>query len=327
MKILKSIALLILFLNLGLTAYSDTGDLLFPNSMKTPEQRLSEIGGSGAFGLPSFDYGQHPDSPPDFEYTGAGTLASPIFFTIDFLRYLASGLALIVIMYMAVQAVISGGEEEYKTAKTGLFMGVAGFFLIQIADIVVRKIFFGDYGEAFSDQISAKEFASEGTATIRGIIGWINLFLGTVVVFIMVIKGFKLASSAGSDEELGKTKNHLLYAIIGLIIVSLSEIIIRGVVFPEYGERLPSAQMGKQVIVMLTNFLSGFVGIAAFIMLFYSAYRYVIEQGSDSATTRVKNTAIASVIAILLSFSAFAIVNTFINFEEVNPTTTQSISP
>jgi hypothetical protein len=316
MKILKSIVLIILFLNLGLTAYS-------VSSMKTPQERLSEIGGHGGIGLPAFHFGQHPDSPPDYEFTGAGTLSSPIYFVIDFLRYLASGIAILVVVYMAVNVIVNAEEEEYKKAKTGLFMGIAGFFLIQIADVAVKNIFFGEYGEAFEDSLSAKEFASEGAATIRGIIGWVNMFLAAVVVFVIIIKGFTLVAGAGNEEELGKVKNHLIYAVVGLILISLSDIIIRGFVFPNAGQKLPNAEVGKYLIVMITNYLSGFIGFVAFVMLFYSGYRYVIEQGSDTAKTRIKNTAITSVIAILLSFAAFAIVNTFLNFSAIDPTSYQ----
>jgi hypothetical protein len=65
-------------------------------------------------------------------------------------------------------------------------------------------------------------------------------------------------------------------------------------------------------------------------MLFYAGYLYVVKQGSDDAQTRVKNTIIASVIAILLSFAAFAIVNTFINIDSsatATQTTQQITSP
>ncbi|MDX9971345.1 MAG: hypothetical protein RBS56_05605 [Candidatus Gracilibacteria bacterium] len=320
MKILKSLVILFLFLNLGLTAYS--------SGVLTPEERLLQIGGGGENGISSFNYGQHPDSPADFEYQGVGTLSSPIYFAIDLIRYLTSGIALLVVIFMAVKTVVSSSEEDYKTAKTGIFMGIGGFFLIQIADFVVKKIFFGEFGEAFEDSISAKEYATEGASFIRGIIGWVNLFLGTLIVFVIILKGFKLVSSPGSDEELTSTKNHLIYAIIGLILVALSEVIIRGFIFPDAGASLPDAKVGKSIIVLITNYLSGFIGFIAFVMLFYAGYLYVVQQGSDAAQSRVKNTIFASVIAILLSFAAFAIVNTFINIDSApaNTQTTQQIT-
>lgn len=320
MKILKSLVLLLLFLNLGLTAYS--------SGVLTPEERLQMIGGAGANGLPSFNYGQHPDSPPDFEYQGVGTLSSPIYFAIDLIKYLTSGIAVLVVMYLAVKTIVSSTEEDYKTAKTGIFMGIGGFFIIQIADVLVKKIFFGEYGEAFEDAISAKEYATEGSSFIRGIIGWINLFLGTLVVFVIILKGFKLVSSPGSDEELSSTKKHIIYAIVGLILIALSDVIIRGFVFPDAGSSLPDVGVGRGLIVLITNYLSGFIGFIAFIMLFYAGYLYVIEQGSDNAKSRVKNTIIASIIAIILSFSAFALVNTILGFDSdsVSGQSTQQIT-
>ncbi|HLD34689.1 MAG TPA: hypothetical protein VJB62_02395, partial [Patescibacteria group bacterium] len=161
-KLVKGLVLAFLFINLALT--------IAPLCNATD---LMNIGGQT--GLPSFEFGQHPESPVDYEYTGTGALGSTAYFLMDLFKFLMSGIAVVVIIGMGVKMIASGSnEEEVKKIKTGLGVAIAGLILIQFADIIVKKVFFGEYGEFLEDKTSAEEFAKEGTAELRGIIGWVQ---------------------------------------------------------------------------------------------------------------------------------------------------------
>jgi len=283
------------------------------SQIQTPSQRLSEIGGEGEYGISSFNTGQHPDAPADYAAPGVGAITSPIYFGIDLFKYIISGIALIVIAIMAVKLIVGGSEEEYSNAKNGLIMGLLGFLIIQIADVSVKKIFFGETGEVLGDLASAKAFAEAGSQQIRGIVGGMNLFLGSVAILTMVIRGYTVLTGMGEEEELTKAKSHIYYAIIGLVMVGLSDIIVRGFIFPKNGTVLPDANAGKRIIVMLTNYLSGFIAVLAFAALFYGGYQYVVSSGSDDSKETFKKILISVVIALLISAGAYAIVNTLIS--------------
>lgn len=58
----------------------------------------------------------------------------------------------------------------------------------------------------------------------------INLFsavVGIVAVIMIIVGGFRYVTSGGSDTSVTSAKNTILYAIIGLIIVALSQILVR----------------------------------------------------------------------------------------------------
>lgn len=58
----------------------------------------------------------------------------------------------------------------------------------------------------------------------------INLFsalVGIVAVIMIVVGGFKYITSGGNDGNVSTAKNTILYAVIGLIIVGLAQVIVK----------------------------------------------------------------------------------------------------
>ena len=190
--------------------------------------------------------------------------------------------------------------------------------MIQLADVVVKNALFGEFGQAFSSESNAEDFAQGGVEILRGIIGFIEIFVGAVAVFTLVIRGMSLIFSAGEEEELTKTKRHIVYALVGLIAIAISEVVVRGVVFPAAGDQLPDVNRGKYIMAELANFISGFIAIFAFVTLFYAGYRYVVSAGNEEETEKVKKAFVGALIALLLALGAFALVNTVVEFEPID---------
>lgn len=279
----------------------------------SPSERLQGIGIETD--LNSFTTGQHPDAPPDYVQPGVGAITSPILFVIDLIRYAMTGVAAIIIMIAAIKLISTGTEEEATKAKSTLIIGAIGLVVIQLAGVLVTKVFFGEQGQAFEDLASVEIYSDQGVTQIRGIIGFIEVFVGAIAVLTIVIRGFMLTTSMGDEEGIGKAKKHLLYAVAGLLIVGLSEVVIRGIIFPAAGEELPDVNKGKLIIVMISNFISGFIALASFVMLFYGGYKYVVSAGNEEETAKVKTTIIGATIGLLLALGAFAIINTLITFD------------
>lgn len=276
--------------------------------------------------LPNYvDTGIHPDAAIEV-MPGVATVTSPVLFALDLFRYLISTIALIYTIIYAVRLVGTSNDEEATKVKEGLVMSIVGFLIIQVADVAVKKIFFGEQGEAFQDVATAKLYAAEGVNQIRGIVGFFEYFIGAIAVLVLIIRGFTLITSAGNEEEMGKAKKHVIYAIAGLLIVGLSEVVVRGFIFPESGAKMVNTQVGIQIIVSITNYLVGFISIASFLMLFYGGYSYVVSGGNEEVKEKVKKIIMAAVIALVLSLAAFAIVNTFVKFDNPENTSSSTIS-
>jgi len=210
-----------------------------------------------------------------------------------------------------------------------------------MADMAVKSVFFGEEGELFDERGTYLEtyLTSErgGLEFFRGILGFVNLFVAAVAVLVLVVRGFKLIVSGGDEESMGKAKKHILYAIIGIVVVGISEVVVRGIIFPakyedvEYKGGQNDLQMidvGKanEVIIDLTSYMASFISILAFLALFFAGYKYVISGGNEEAAQSVKKTIISAVIAIFLALGAFAIVNTLMDVAETEGASSDATS-
>jgi hypothetical protein len=64
-------------------------------------------------------------------------------------------------------------------------------------------------------------------ATVRTVINLMSVIVGIVAVIMIILGGFRYITSAGAAEKVSGAKNTILYAIIGLIIVALAQVIVR----------------------------------------------------------------------------------------------------
>lgn len=327
-KIAKQIVLLFILINLGLTLQMSfanaEGETPIPKKDETttenplskyygPLGQIEKIGGKT--GLPDFlTGGQHPDAATDYAQPGAGTITSPIYFAIDLFRYFISGIALIIIVIQAIKLISTDSDEEAGKAKSTLLLCAAGLIVIQLADTIVKKMFFGEQGEAFEDITTAEIYAEETVNQVRGIIGFVEFFLGSVAILVIIIRGVTLIAGGGEEEATKKAKNQIIYALVGLAIIALSEVVVRGVIFPEAGSKLPDVDRGKFILVTLTNYLAGFIAIIAFAGLFYGGYLYVTSGGKEDVNDKIKKIVLGAVIALVLALGAYAAVNTLIKF-------------
>jgi len=64
------------------------------------------------------------------------------------------------------------------------------------------------------------------THFVRNAINFLSVIVGVVAVTMIIIGGFRYVTSGSNDSGVTSAKNTILYAIIGLVIVALSQIIL-----------------------------------------------------------------------------------------------------
>ncbi|HVX58088.1 MAG TPA: pilin [Candidatus Saccharimonadales bacterium] len=60
----------------------------------------------------------------------------------------------------------------------------------------------------------------------KKVITWFSILVGAASVFMIIYGGFRYITSGGESGRVGAAKNSLLYAIVGLVIVALAQLII-----------------------------------------------------------------------------------------------------
>jgi len=62
--------------------------------------------------------------------------------------------------------------------------------------------------------------------TANKIVNIFSIIVGAVAVIMIIYGGFRYITSGGSSERIGGAKNTLIYAIIGLVIVAVAQLIV-----------------------------------------------------------------------------------------------------
>jgi hypothetical protein len=62
---------------------------------------------------------------------------------------------------------------------------------------------------------------------IKNILIFLSAIVGTVAVVMLIVGGFRYITSGGNSEAVGKAKNTIIYALIGLVIVAIAQIVVQ----------------------------------------------------------------------------------------------------
>lgn len=76
-------------------------------------------------------------------------------------------------------------------------------------------------------QLSGNQANQKINNLIHTIINLLSVVVGVVAVIMIIIGGLRYITSGGSDTSVTSAKNTILYAIIGLIIVALAQVLVR----------------------------------------------------------------------------------------------------
>ena len=85
----------------------------------------------------------------------------------------------------------------------------------------------------FTDNPTDQCAASSSDATdqinriVKTIINLLSAVVGIVAVIMIIVGGFRYITSGGNDASVTSAKNTILYAIIGLVVVALAQVIVR----------------------------------------------------------------------------------------------------
>jgi Type IV secretion system pilin len=87
-----------------------------------------------------------------------------------------------------------------------------------------------DSGSCVTDQAgcdSSTNASDRVKNIIKLIINIFSLIVGVIAVIMIIIGGLKYITSGGDSGNISGAKNTILYAIIGLVVVALAQVIVR----------------------------------------------------------------------------------------------------
>ncbi len=95
---------------------------------------------------------------------------------------------------------------------------------LSIADCADAGACLDTSGAGCPAQASAEDRVND---IIRLVINIFSLIVGVISVIMIIIGGLKYITSGGDSSNVSGAKNTILYAVIGLIVVALAQVIVR----------------------------------------------------------------------------------------------------
>lgn len=75
--------------------------------------------------------------------------------------------------------------------------------------------------------VDAANADSRVNTLVKNAIRIFQVIVGLISVFMVILGGLKYITSGGDSSKVGEAKNAILYAVIGLVIVGIAQIIVQ----------------------------------------------------------------------------------------------------
>lgn len=112
----------------------------------------------------------------------------------------------------------------------GLPMAVAGVATAQVGQGDINSNLCSGSDINFTSTGSNANCGTNADTTVNSllktVINIISVVVGVIAVIMIIIGGFRYITSGGKQESVTGAKNTILYAIVGLVIVALAQIIV-----------------------------------------------------------------------------------------------------
>lgn len=78
-----------------------------------------------------------------------------------------------------------------------------------------------------NDKCDSENAKTSVGTTLQRIINLLTVIVGIAAVIVIIINGLKFITSSGDSNNITSARNGIIYAIVGLIIVALAQVIVR----------------------------------------------------------------------------------------------------
>lgn len=151
----------------------------------------------------------------------SGIFNETVFIIISFIKIIIASVAIFFIVRSGANLVVGGfNEETLNKEKKNIGIGILSLIGITLASTVVNKIFlnieenFQPYGTA-----EATVNLGPGIEELIGLINFLVTFVSPIAILALIGASIYYLISLGDEEKMGKAKNIIINAIIGILII------------------------------------------------------------------------------------------------------------
>lgn len=116
-------------------------------------------------------------------------------------------------------------------AVTALTLALAGLAQPQLAIAAPQDAICAGIGSASGSSGCADDPADTGVNDVlRTVVNILSIILGIAAVIMIIIGGLKYVTSGGDSSKTASAKNTIIYALIGLVVALLAQVLVHFVI-------------------------------------------------------------------------------------------------
>ena len=199
----------------------------FVSNFSTPENVSAAACDTSFLGLVSWDCNTNFNNPSSIPTESDITNGIWIIVTniITDITVIAAYLVLGYVIYGGYLYTMSGGDPgKVASGKKTLTHAFAGLAIVMGATIIMNTIRIA-LSANFSANCATSNCVANPGLMVTSVIQWVVGVIGFVAAIFVVYGGITYIISSGDPGKVKKAKDIILYAVIGLVIVALAEII------------------------------------------------------------------------------------------------------
>lgn len=213
------------------------------------------------------------------------------------LKIAFGGVLLFFMVYYAARLILESGDEsassEVKQAYGHAFTGAV---FVSVAALIVEGV-----GRSASGTLINSEAGGPLQEIFVLVITYGKWLMGTLVMVFIAVQGTRLVLLSNQESELDKQKGRFFYGLVGVAVVLLANSVVSAIV-----GNTPAllGEQGKAI----ANFLLEVFGVLVVVSFIVSGL-FLVFSANEGLKDRAKKAFYASVIGVVVVFSAYVIVS------------------
>lgn len=262
-----------------------------------------------------------------------------------FIQRIMAPFAIVMIIWAGLSLMAGSKEDQAFTDRRNQIVGMAfGFILLMLSPVVVDEVFFGVSGDVMGDTTEPivlyspddplvyqrtpdKEIstirARYGTSQLYGLYSFFSSFAVAVATAFLLYTLIRMVMSGGKEDEFGNAKKRVMYTLIGIAIIQVTEAVVNittsGHKFSdnprtdEAGKfQVPDTIQTIDFFIEWTNIFLGLVAVLSLVSAVWAGILILGHLGNDEYIEKGKNILKYAVIGLILAYASFTIVGQFV---------------
>ena len=240
--------------------------------------------------------------------TGEDLAINFILNLVQIVRNLVGVAALLIGVIYGLRLVMARGQEEtISKQKTNFLWLIVGFVILIISENVAR---------IFNPEDATSGALIDFDATrdqLRDIVNYVKWLIGSIIALYMTTVAYRMITAGDDEEEINTQKKSLTWGLFGMLTILLASNIVNAIYVLNAPDEAAAAAPASAIseIVGVLRLILVFLGPVAIIFTVYAGFLYLTAMEDDEQTTTAKRMIIAGIVAIIIIYGAYALVNTF----------------